>query len=65
MLCNNRDKLKLIKLIDLVFNIFNINKEEEFVTIHIFDFSINNNVIMIIQIKTSKKFGNNCYNNLN
>ena len=50
---------------DLVINIFNINKNEELVTIPIFDFNINNNVIMIIQIKTSKKLRNNSNNNLN
>ena len=50
---------------DLIVNILNINKNEELITIPILDFKNIDNVLMIIQIKTSKKLGNIYNNNLN
>ena len=49
---------------DLIVNILNINKNEELITIPILDFNNNDNVLMIIQIKTCKKLGNIYNNNL-
>ena len=50
---------------DLIVNVLNINKNEELITIPILDFNNNDNVLMIIQIKTCKKLGIIYNNNLN
>ena len=48
---------------DLTINILNMNKKEEIITIPIQEI-INNDVIMVLQIKTNKKLGINYNNNL-
>jgi len=48
---------------DLTINILNMNKKEEIITIPIKEI-INNDVIMVLQIKTNKKLGSNYNNNL-